>query len=168
MDIQLIGDGKLVIYLADEDVKRLPAAPSQMTTSEAAELLRCALGSTYDPSWDSVYFEMYPGRDSLLLFAMQHSGTPSYFTFDSVEELIAAAEACPPGLISYLSYMGDTYVLVVYPWSGEQLPYPLYEYGTEFIRPSAFALHLSEHSGVIAGPAALDELRAAFCGSADR
>lgn len=163
MDIQLIGDGKLVIYLCGEDIKKLPAAPVEMTTTEAAEILRNALGPTYDNSWESVYFEMFPGKDSLLLFAHQHSGNPSFFSFTDCEALISAAAACPSGLLSYLTFMNDTYILAVYPWSGERLPCALYEYGTEFSRPASYALHLLEHSSIIAGPAALDEFRNAFC-----
>lgn len=162
MEIQQIGDGKLVIYIKGEDLKNLPASPYDITTDEAADILRAALGSTYDESWDSVYFELFPGRDSLLLFALQHSGSPSYFTFGGIEPLLAAARVCPSGLISYLTYTGDTYILVVYPWNGEYPPKVLFEYGEESPRSAHYALHLSEHGKVLAGPTALDELRAAF------
>jgi hypothetical protein len=162
MEIQQIGDGKLVIYIKGEELKKLPASPYEITTNEAADILRLALGSTYDDSWDSVYFELFPGKDSLLLFALQHSGSPSYFTFGSIEPLIAASRVCPSGLISYLTCTGETYTLIVYPWNGEYPPKVLFEYGEELNRPSHFALHLSEHSRVIAGPTALDELKAAF------
>ena len=162
MDIQPIGNDKLVIHLNSDEIKQLPAPPSAITTVEAADILRQALGATFDPSWESVYFEVFPGRDSLLLFALQHSGSPSFFTFLSIEPLISASQACPPGLISYLTYIGDTYILIVYPWNGEFPPKVLYEYGEELIRPSYYSLHLSEHSNVISGPTALDELRGAF------
>lgn len=162
MEIQQIGNGKLVIYLKGEELKNLPASPQDITTNEAADILRLALGTTYDQSWESVYFELIPGKDSLLLFALQHSGNPSFFSFAGIEPLISAAQACPPGLISYLTYIGETYILIVYPWNGEHYPRVLSEYGEELIRPAHFSLHLSEHSKVIAGPTALDELRAAF------
>ncbi|SHI22727.1 hypothetical protein SAMN02745823_03634 [Sporobacter termitidis DSM 10068] len=162
MDVQPIGDDKLVIYLDSDEVKNLPAPPCEITTDEASDILRLALGSTYDQGWESVYFELFPGRDSLLLFALQHSGNPYYYVFPGIEPLIAAAAACPSGLISYLTYIGDTYILIVYPWNGEYPPQVLYEYGEELTRPAHYALHLSEHSTVIAGPTALDELHAAF------
>ena len=162
MEVQLIGNGKLVIYIKGDELKELPASPHEITTNEAANILRLALGATYDQSWESVYFELFPGRDSLLLFALQHSGNPSYFTFKSIEPLISAAKACPPGLISYLTYIDDNYILIVYPWNGEYPPNALSEYGEELSRPAHYALHLSEHSNVIAGPTALDELKAAF------
>ncbi len=162
MEIQLIGSGKLVIYLKGEELKSLPATPHDITTNEAADILRLALGSTYDQSWESVYFELFPGKDSLLLFALQHSGTPTFFTFGGIEPLIGAARACPPGLISYLTYIEETYILIVYPWNGESPPGVLSEYGEELSRPAHFSLHLSEHSKVLSGPTALDELKAAF------
>ena len=162
MDIQPIGNDKLVIYINSEELKLLPAHPTDMTKTEAADILRLALGATYDKSWDSVYFEMFPGRDSLLLFALQHSGSPSYYVFTGIEPLISAAASCPAGLISYLTVVGEFYILIVYPLSGHNPPRVLSEYGEELERPPHFALHLSEHSAVIAGPAALDELRKAF------
>lgn len=162
MDVQQIGNGKLVIYIKGEELKQLPTSPQNITTDEAADILRLALGSTYDDSWESVYFELFPGRDSLLLFALQHSGSPSYFTFGGIEPLISAAKACPSGLISYLTCMGDTYILIVYPWNGGGPPHVLFEYGEALDRPTHFALHLSEHSRVIAGPTALDELKTVF------
>jgi hypothetical protein len=162
MEIQLIGTGKLVIYLKGEEIKTLPAPPYEITTTEASEILRLALGSTYDQSWESAYFELFPGRDSLLLFALRHSGSPSFFTFNSIEPLISAAKACQAGLITYLTYINDTYILIVYPWNGECPPHVLFEYGDELDRPALFSLHLSEHSKVICGPTALDELRTAF------
>ncbi|NLT15555.1 MAG: hypothetical protein GXY05_14575 [Clostridiales bacterium] len=162
MEIQQIGNGKVVIYIKGEELKHLPASPQDITTNEAAEILRLALGSTYDDSWESVYFELFPGRDSLLLFALQHSGSPSFFTFSSIEPLISAASVCPPGLVSYLTCIDDAYILIVYPWHGDSPPQILFEYGEELCRPAHFALHLSEHSRVLAGPAALDELKAVF------
>jgi hypothetical protein len=162
MEIQQIGNGKLVIYIKGEDLKNLPASPHDITTTEAANILKLALGNTYDDSWESVYFELFPGKDSLLLFALQHSGSPSYFSFGSIEPLISAANACPSGLISYLTYINEAYILIVYPWNGDYPPKILFEYGEELSRPTHFALHLSEHSKVLAGPTALDELRTAF------
>jgi hypothetical protein len=162
MEIQQIGNGKLVIYIKGEELKALPASPQDITTDEAADILRLALGSTYDDSWESVYFELFPGKDSLLLFALQHSGSPSYFAFGSIEPLISVAKACPSGLISYLTCENDAYILIVYPWNSDSPPKVLYEYGEELRRPTHYALHLSEHSRVIAGPTALDALRAAF------
>jgi hypothetical protein len=162
MDIQPIGKDKLVIYLNNEELKLLPAPPTDMTTVDAADILRLALGPTYDKNWESVYFELFPGKDSLLLFALQHSGSPSYYVFKNIEPLISAAAACPPGLVSYLTHIDDTYVLIVYPLSGQFPPKVLSEYGEELLRPTQYALHLSEHSNVIAGPTALDELWKAF------
>lgn len=162
MEIQTIGESKIVIYLTGDDVKRLPVAPHEITTVEASDILRQALGPTYNHSWESVYFELFPGRDSLLLFALQHAGSPYFFTFTNIEPVISAAKASPPGLISYLTYLGDTYYLIVYPWNGEYPPHVLNEYGQELRLPAQFSLHLSEHSNVIAGPSALDTLRSSF------
>lgn len=162
MDIQSIGEGKMVIYIKGDELNMLPTAPCKITTTEAADILRRALGQTYDQSWESVYFEVYPGRDSLLLFALQHYGNPAFFSFMSIEQLIDAAKACPSGIISYLTCINDMYILIVYPWNGEYPPKVLYEFGQELNRPPNFSLHLSEHSTVLSGPAALDEMRSIF------
>jgi hypothetical protein len=162
MEIQSIGNGSLVIYLTGDELHELPASPYELTTGDAADILRSALGSSYDSSWDSVCFELFPGNDSLLLFARQHSGSPSFFSFNSIEPLIEASRECPPGLISYLTYSGDTYILIVYPWNGERPPSALFEFGDELFRPAHYSLHLSEHSSVLAGPTALDLIRDTF------
>lgn len=162
MEIQSIGNGKLVIYIKGEELEQLPSSPDDITTADAKNILRLALGTTYDQSWESVYFELFPGKDSLLLFALQHSGNPTFFMFEGIEPLISAARACPSGMISYLTHVGEAYILIVYPWDNDYPPNVLYEYGTELIRPAHFALHLSEHTSVIAGPSALDELCCAF------
>ena len=93
MDVQVIGEGKVVIYLEADEI---PASPDELTTDQASHILRTALGATYDQSWERVCFEMYPGRDSLLLFALQHADSPYYFTFTDVEPLISAAGAARP------------------------------------------------------------------------
>lgn len=162
MEVQLIGEGKVVIYLEEEDMKKLPDPPQNITTTQAARLLRSALGDTYDQSWERVCFELYPGRDSMLLFALQHSDNPSYFMFTDIEPVISAAQACPPGIISYLTYMDDSYILIVYPINGEYPPYVLCEYGTAISRPSSFSVYLFEHGKLIAGPYALDKICRAF------
>ncbi len=162
MEVQLIGEGKVVIYLKGDDMKRLPASPRDITTAQATGILRSALGATYDQSWERVCFELYPGRDSLLLFALQHSDSPYYFAFSGIEPLISAALSCPPGIISYLTYLGENYILIIYPLNGESPPYVLWEYGAALSRPSSFSVYLSEHGKVIAGPYALDRLCSAF------
>lgn len=162
MEVQLLGEGKLVIYLLKNDLQSLPAQPHEITTAHATGILRSALGSSYDERWESVCFEVYPGRDSLLLFAQQHSGNPYYFSFPDIELLIAASRACPPGLLSYLTYLDDDYILIVYPWNDDMPPHALWEFGTELILPALFSIHLSEHSRVLTGPSAIDKIRRTF------
>ena len=162
MEVQMIGEGKVVIYLKGDDIKELPAAPHDITTAQASRILRSALGATYDQSWERVCFELYPGRDSLLLFALQHSDSPYYFAFSSIEPIISASKACPPGIISYITYIDDGYILIIYPMHGEMPPYALWEYGTALSHPASFSVYLSEHGKVIAGPYALDRMCRTF------
>ena len=162
MEVQMIGEGKVVIYLQGDDIKKLPASPQELTTAQASRILRMALGTTYDQSWERVCFELYPGRDSLLLFALQHSDSPYYFAFSDIEPLISVAQVCPPGLISYLTYIDDGYILIIYPMHGEMPPYVLWEYGSILNHPAPFTFFLSEHGKVIAGPYAIDRIRRAF------
>ncbi len=162
MEVQLISEGKVVIYLEGDDMKELPAAPNDLTTAQASSILRSALGSTYDTNWERVCFEMYPGRDSMLLFALQHSDSPAYFAFADIESIISASRVCPAGIVSYLTYMEDSYILIVYPLNGEYPPYVLWEYGTALSRPASFSYYLSEHGKVLAGPYALDRIQLEF------
>ena len=162
MDVQVIGEGKVVIYLQGDDIKKLPVSPEELTTAQASGILRSALGATYDQSWERVCFELYPGQDSLLLFALQHSDSPYYFAFADIEVLISAAQACPPGIISYLTYINNEYILILYPMHGDLPPYALWEYGHILNHPAAYSFFLSEHGKVIAGPYALDRISCTF------
>ncbi len=159
MEVQLIGEGKVVIYLKGDEI---PASPDELTTAQASRILRSALGATYDKSWERVCIELYPGLDSMLLFALQHSDSPYYYAFTDIEPLISAAQASPSGIISYLTHLDDGYILIVYPMNGESPPYALWEYGTALSCPPSFSFFLSEHGKILAGPYALDRLRRAF------
>lgn len=162
MDIQPLGQGRLIIHMAHEELRELHPAPGNLGTKEAAQLLRRALGEGYDRGWDNAYLELICGRDSLLLIALQHSGSPQFFSFPGIEPVLDVAALCPPGLVSFLTAQKNAYVLTVYPWRGGLLPSSLYEYGTPLEQHPHYALHLLEHGQLIAGPSALDTLKAAF------
>ncbi len=164
MVVQQINDSRLMIYMEGEELEQLPSDPRELTADQASGILKAALGPTYDPSWDSACFELFLGRDTLLLFALQHSGAPSYFTYKSIEQIIAAAAAAPPGIVSYLTHIDDTYLLIVYPPDGCRPTPVLGEFGTALSRHAFYALHVYEHGTIIDGPTALDTLREAFIG----
>jgi len=142
----------------------LPVPPMELKTDDAADILREALGESCSDQWQNVFLELFAGRDSLLLVARAHSGTPYFFMFRDIECLIDAAKLCPDDIISFLSYCGDCYYLIVYPWDREAPPNALYEYGEEFPLHPNYAFHLTEHGNVLLGPSALDEIRKRFEG----
>jgi hypothetical protein len=162
MDIQPIDNGTVAIYIEREELQSRDMTVSDITMDEASQLLHSALHRLGRPDWNSVCFELFPGCDSLLLFARRYSCDPVFFIFDDIEELIDASAHCPGSLISFLTYFWDAYVLTVYPWESEPVPPVLYEYGTAVTAPPGFALHVSEHGRLLAGPSALRLLHETF------
>ena len=162
MDIHPIGKRNLLIYLNSDELSALPAPISELKTDDAAGILREALGENCRDEWRNVHLELFEGKNSLLLVARAHSGDPCFFEFQDIEAVIAAAEICPNGLISFLSYCEGSYYLIVYPWDRETPPSALFEYGEELPLHPNYMLHLTEHGKMLMGPSALDELRERF------
>ena len=162
MDIQPIDSGTVAIYIEQEELQSRDMNASDITMDEASKLLSSALHILGKPKWSGVSFELFPGYDSLLLFARRCSCNPMFFVFDDIEELIAASAHCAGSLVSFLTYFQDSYVLTVYPWESESVPAVLYEYGTAVTASPGYALHVSEQGRLLAGPSALHLLHETF------
>lgn len=162
MEIQTIDDKTLAIYIDKEELRNRSVQPEKMTIQDAAEIFRSALNSLRKPRWDSVCLEIFPGQDCVLLFARQYSGTPSFFVFNDLENLITASEFCPQDIISSLTYIDNTYVLTVYALDLDMPPAVLYEYGDCMQKPPHYLSYLEEHGQFLAGPGAVNLLQNSF------
>ena len=160
MEISPAGNGSFYIYIKGEELKSLPAPPGALTVNDAALLVSKAIGAV---ELSDYYLELYAGRDSMLLFARAHTDKPVFYTFRNLEELISAAKSCRAGLTSFLVLYVDTYYLIIYPGAPpSSVPNILSEFGDEQKLSGYFALFLSEHGAVLAGPDAIDTIKRIF------
>ena len=188
----------MVIDIDAAELDRLNMAPETLDYQNASKIIENALQDTpeYHMIHNSLthsncktYFDMFPGKDSVLIFLRFASRAPWYFAFESIENVIACADNLPDSTISSLYYTEDNigcmlehelydefsgkYILVVYP-SGEELQdgtfFPqelscgtlcnaLLEYGLPLYAGEDYVLHLREHAGVIAEGNAINKLR---------
>jgi hypothetical protein len=162
MEIQSVCSGTIAIYIESSELAQYAPDPEQVNARDAEGILSAALSAIGRSYSGAANLELYPGRGCLMLFARLCSDTPVYYIFDSLESLIAAAQACPPGIVSSAVYMDGTYFLTVYPWYNEKPPAVLAEFGTPFKAPAAYACHLAEHGTTIATPNAIDIFQTAF------
>ena len=162
MDIQPIDSENMYIYICGEELEGLPKKPQDIRSEDAAEILKEALGGEFSGIWENAYLELYSGRDELLLFARIHSGKPFVFRFFEFESVISAVRCCRENIISYLSLFEEEYYLVLYPWRDRTPPDSFSEYGERCQMHPLFVFHVMEHGKILAGPAAIDEIKNTF------
>jgi negative regulator of genetic competence, sporulation and motility len=156
MEIHSTGNGNFFIYVDKPEIKGY-ADEGDVDAEAIVELVR----QTREAPGDT-YLEVFQGRESLLIFARSHAGTPTIFVFNSIEPLIAAARACPSESITFLAHASESYYLIYYPWDSESPPAALCEFGEVAREHPAFARHIAEHGRVLLGPTALEDLNAIF------
>jgi len=162
MTIQHIGTRAVSLYISGSELTELDLAPEEIGCKEARWLLAQALEQKRLGGWEAAELTVYPGVDSVLLFARRRADSPCYFFFSDFEALITAAHLCPETLSSTLSRFAPGYVLTVYPFEGEAPPPVLYEFATELSQTPYLALHLAEQGAVLFVHGAISRLRAHF------
>jgi len=160
MIIQAIGTDALSMYIDEQELHNLGLDPRAVGMQEAESLFRRALAENAMPQWEAAAMEVFPGKDSLLLFARRKAKKPAHFLFQDAEHLIEACRQCPELLPSSLSAAPSGYILTVYPFAGEQPPAVLYEYGDA--ADGYLILHLREQGGDILKENAIGTLRTYF------
>ena len=137
MDIRYIGHSAVALYLNGNDLREREMDSESVSIKQAAALLDVE-------GWERAAFEIFAGKDSLLVIAWDKSRTPYCFAFDSFEDMISAVSECPPDHNSKLIRYNKMYVLAVYPEKGEQLCPALFEFGEMLGNTEGFVLHIEE------------------------
>lgn len=162
MNIQNVGKSCITLFIEGDELADRGVAPDSLNVEQAAEFLKTALYRLGRPLWDSAVIEMFPGRDSVLIFARRRGGAPAFFAFDDIEPVIIAADCLEADIPSRLTYIDGAYVLTVHPWEGEPVPAALYEFGTEIKVTERYELHLLEHGEEIIGDYAVSVIKEFF------
>jgi len=152
MDVRNIGQSAIAVFIEGAELREHNIEAENIDLKQAARLLETA-------GWEIAEFEIFAGRDSVLLFAWEKPTSPHSFEFDTIEDLLSAASKCPPDYCSKLIYDGSCYILTVYTGKDE-LPCPaLFEYGWPLELSEEYLLHLYEQYRPIILSGAVDKLR---------
>ncbi len=162
MDIQALGPSALFLSLDASELAARRLTPEAVTAPVAADLTRDALRRLGRTAPDGMLLDLFPGRESLLIFARFENRYRRYFVFPELEDLIAAARSSPPGIPSRLFYIEGAYVLAVAARERDALFPALEEYGKSLDVGAGYLCHLREHGRELASGNALDALRQAF------
>ena len=169
MDIQTVGKDSLVIYVSGNDLRIRHIAPESVTEHDTEGIINSALVEIGMPRSETVYLELFPGRDDLLMFVQLGLGSPQFFSFDDFESLLAAvSECCLSSRSSSVSqssliFQNGKYILVITPLLHETPPDCLSEFGEKLSCAPEYMLHLKEHGKTIISVDAIGVLSRAFC-----
>jgi len=162
MTINHIGTRAMSLYITKAELCTLRLTPDIIGREEAMGLLKLALRENRLDGWEAAELEVYPGKDSILLFARRKSGAPKHFFFASFETLLQAAHLAPDMLPSSLARTQGGYVLTVYPFEGEPPPAVLYEYGETTAGAACLPAHWAEQGQMLIAGSAIACLRMHF------
>jgi hypothetical protein len=158
MNVQEIGRTSYLIVVTREELNKNNLSLSGLNAEEICRLAQL----DEPPALGRVCFEIYPGKDELMIFArFGGSGTEAY-GFRELEDLIRGAKLCPDMFSSELILRGELYILVMTPWDGETVPWGLSEFGDRLRISAELLPHLREQGRTLISNNALETLRNVF------
>lgn len=152
MDVRNIGQSAIAVLIEGPELRKHNIEADNIDIKQAVGLLETA-------GWEVTEFEIFAGRDSVLLFAWEKPTSPRSFEFDNLEDLLLAALQCPPDYSSKLIHDGECYILTVYTAKDESPCRALFEYGRPVELSEDYLLHLYEQYAPIILSGAVDKLK---------
>jgi len=152
MDIRNIGQSAIAVYIEGPELRKHNIEADNIDLKQAVDLLESA-------GWEVTEFEIFAGKDSVLLIAWEKPTAPHSFEFDNLEDLLSAALQCPQDYSSKLIHDGDCYILTVYTAKDEPPCPALYEYGRPLELSEDYLLHIYEQYEPIILSGAVDKLK---------
>lgn len=164
MTIQPIGSASVALYITPADLKEHGLTPAGLTLEQALELTRTAFRQAGMDLEGAIEIEAYPESCGVLVFAHVRAPERRWFSFDSLEDLAAAARAvATPRPDAALLWWGERWWLSL-PVEEEQAAARPSEFGRgETDRPHLEA-SLAEHGRTVLPSDALTGLLAYFPG----
>lgn len=95
MTIQPIGNTSMALYITPSDLEERGLTPAALTLEGALELTQSAFRQAGLTLEGSIEIEAYPDAWGVLVFAHMRRPDRVWFSFDGLEELLAAARALP-------------------------------------------------------------------------
>ena len=149
MTIQPIGAASVALYLTPADLKEHGLTPESLTRELALTLTRDAFLRAGLPAEGPLEIEAYPDACGVLVFARVQSGRESWFSFEGLEEVLAAAHALPgPWPDATLTLWDGRYWLRL-EGGDEKMVCCLSEFGRPETPSPHFDARLAEHGSVL-------------------
>lgn len=95
MTIQTIGSASVALYITPADLKQYGLTPAELTLERALELTRSAFREAGIALEGGIEIEAYPESCGVLVFAHVRAPEQSWFSFERLEDLAAAASCMP-------------------------------------------------------------------------
>ena len=95
MTIQSIGSASVALYITPADLKQYGLTPAELTLERALELTRTAFQEAGITLEGGIEIEAYPENCGVLVFAHVRPAERSWFSFERLEDLAAAARCMP-------------------------------------------------------------------------
>lgn len=95
MTIQPIGTTSMALYITPSDLEKHGLTPDGLTLERALELTQTAFEQAGLALDGTVEIEAYPDPCGVLVFAHVRAPERSWFRFDCLEDLLAAARSLP-------------------------------------------------------------------------
>lgn len=161
MDIQMAGKTSFFVYLSGSELERLHVEPSSVGDEETALIFSAAMRQLGKDDPVNASFEVYPGRNDLLMFVSICPGDFVFFRFEDFELLLEAVRQCPQDIPSSLLYYDDTYILSVRSPEAMLLSC-LSELGSRVFVRNGFLSHAGEHGRILIENNAVGRLSSSF------
>ena len=162
MDIQFISRASYAVYIGEEELTQRGICPASVTKEQLEPILSPIFEHSSGSFEKNVYFELYPGKNDVLVFIRFASGRTEFFSFQDFEILLTAVKECSDTLPAELINLENTYILAISPWEGDAIPASLFEFGEKLPYPPAYLYHLREHGNIIIKNYAIGRLKQLF------
>lgn len=162
MTIQSIGAASVALYLTTADLKEHGLTPEDLSPERALELTRSACGEAGIDLDGSIEIEAYPGGCGVLVFAHIRPPQCYWFSFDSLDALLAAARILPdaPEAAALIWWEGRWWLSL--PGEAQQCANILSEFGHTHDRPDRLTPRLEEYGDPVFSSRALCEILTYF------
>ena len=161
MDIQMTGKSSFFVYLNGSELERLHLEPESVGQEETELILNAAMRQLGKDDPGSASFEVYPGRNDLLVFIRLCPDDTVFYKFDNFELTLEAARRCPTQVPSALVYYDNSYILSLENPDTTLLT-ALSELGCRLTVRGGFLSHAAEHGRVLIDSAAVQRLQTEF------
>ena len=149
MTIEPIGSSSVALYITPADLNQRGLTPQSITLEEALHLARQAFEEAGIATDGAIEIEAYPDVCGVLVFARVQPGGSSWFSFDGLEEVLAAAHAIAgPWPDAALTLWDGRYWLRL-EGGDERMACCLSEFGRPELPSPHFDARLAEHGSVL-------------------